>query len=218
MGSKYVTITGEVFQFCNLWYVNKGLGNAKQLLFVFDGDLARKAHCDLCQAQATQRLAEKDAVAGAERAEARRSADAKFNEVLQAANKMVQDGVLVDEKLLALKRTELDALFKKGASRSACVRAALLFWIVQHNNQPLLPGRRWRGWDGGGRESREQEEGPGPACNSRGDRRGNTFDVKCKNLKRGPITISRLVVRLTIAGVPCASRASSTPSSPWTET
>ena len=29
------SITGEVFQFCNLWYVNKGLGNAKQLLFVF---------------------------------------------------------------------------------------------------------------------------------------------------------------------------------------
>ena len=182
------SITGEVFQFCNLWYVNKGLGNAKQLFFVFDGDLARKAHCDLCQAQATQRLAEKDAVAGAERAEARRSADAKFNEVLQAANKMVQDGVLVDEKLLALKRTELDALFKKGASRSACVRAALLFWIVQHNNHLYRDADGVGGTAGGGKDENKKKAKVQRATVEE-KRRGNTYDVKRKNLKRCPITI-----------------------------
>jgi hypothetical protein len=37
------SITGEVFQFCNLWYVNKGLGNAKQLLLSVAGVIAIQA-------------------------------------------------------------------------------------------------------------------------------------------------------------------------------
>ena len=156
-------------------------------------------------------------MAGAERAEARRSADAKFNEVLQAANKMVQDGVLVDEKLLALKRTELDALFKKGASRSACVRAALLFWIVQHNNHLYRDADGVGGTAGGGKAENKKKALVQRATVEE-TAAGTRSTSSARTSSAAPSRFSRLVVRLTIAWVPCASRASSTPSSPWMET
>ena len=113
---------------------------------------------------------------------ARERAAAKFNEVLQATNRMVQDGVLVDEKVLSLKWAELDALAKKGASRSACVRAALLFWIVQHNNH------LHRDADGVGSTKAarkdEQKKAKVQRASVEEKRRGNTFDVNRKFLKR----------------------------------
>ena len=113
---------------------------------------------------------------------ARERGAAKFNEVLQATNRMVQDGVLVDEKVLSLKWAELDALAKKGASRSACVRAALLFWIVQHNNH------LHRDADGVGSTKAarkdEQKKAKVQRASVEEKRRGNTFDVNRKFLER----------------------------------
>ena len=42
------SIFAEVFAFLNEWFINKGMGAAKALVFVFDGDLSRPYHCDTC--------------------------------------------------------------------------------------------------------------------------------------------------------------------------
>ena len=179
------SIFAEVFAFLNEWFINKGMGAAKALVFVFDGDLSRPYHCDTCKAQATDRLAAKDAVAGSERAETRKLAAAQFDEILLAANKAVHDGVLVDEKLLALKRAELDALAKKSLSRSTCVRTAMLFWIVQHNNHLFRDADGLGGVAAGKDDKKARVQRP----TKEEKRRGNTYDVKRKHYKRCPITI-----------------------------
>ena len=58
------SIYAEVFVFMNLWYINKCMGEAMWLIFVFDGDPGRRDHCPTCASKAESRLPgeEKDAV------------------------------------------------------------------------------------------------------------------------------------------------------------
>jgi hypothetical protein len=53
------SIYAEVFVFTNLWYINKCMGEALSLIFVFDGDLGRIDHCPTCASNAKSRLRRK---------------------------------------------------------------------------------------------------------------------------------------------------------------
>ena len=170
------SIYAEVFVFMNLWYINKCMGEAMWLIFVFDGDPGLRDHCPTCASKAKSRLGEKDAVAGAQRTAARQLAAKRFQEVVAAANKAVHDGDLVDDKFLEAKREELDTLAKKAHSRSIAVRTAMLFWIVQHNNHLR------RDIDGvGGTAVGKASKKPNVARTTDEEkRRGNKYDVKRK--------------------------------------